>query len=239
MKTILLAEDDALLCQMMAESLRLADKGYTVHAVPSGLRAQTLLEQQPVDLLITDLSMPGVDGLMLLSFLQERRMRIPVIVVSGRITPDVEPLVRSLGAETILEKPFDLSVLLATVKRVLLASEYVPEDRIRGFTLPSFLQLMALDGKTSVVRVLASQSREGHLRFLGGQLVGAAAGTASGDDAALEILGWPEPEIRLANLAEPLPPNVQTSLSGLLMRSAQAQDEREGEAARGASLSVV
>ncbi len=225
MKSILLVEDEDLLREIITESLRMCNVGCVVHAVAGGQRAVELLGSQKFDLLITDLCLPDIDGLALLSWMRERRLNIPSIVITGRQTAGLESLVRSLGAVVFFEKPFDLNVLLVTVERFLLAAADNTENRIQGFTLPSFLQLMEMDGKTSLVRVFAPDNREGQLRFLNGKLVSALTHERTGDEAAVEILNWPDPEIRLSSIVEPLVPNVHTNLTGLLLRSCHERDE--------------
>ena len=225
MKSILLVEDETLLREVIADSLRLFDVRCVVHAVESGARALELLGSQTFDLAIFDLLLPEVDGLTLLSYLRERGSKTPVIVITGRGAPGLEGLVRSLGAKMFIKKPFDLNVLLVTVERFLLVGDDLAENRIQGFSLQAFLQLMELDGKTSLIRVLATDEREGQLRFFNGKLVSALTPTRAGEGAVLEILGWHEPEIRVSSIAKPMAPNVSASLASLLVQSCRDQDE--------------
>ena len=223
MKRILLVEDDDLLREIIAESLRISSAGCTVHAVSDGAHAMEQLGRQSFDLIITDLCLPEVDGLAVLSFLRERRIATPSIVITGQGTAGLEALVRSLGARVFFHKPFDLDVLLVTADRFLLAGN--KEDQVPAFTLPSFLQLMEIDGKTGAVRVLSTENREGWFAFENGKLISAMTLDCAGEKAALEILGWPAPEVRVFNKVELLVPNMHTSLTGLLLRSSQYQDE--------------
>ncbi len=229
MKSILLVEDDELLREIIADALRLFNADCVVHAVDGGTRSIELLDEQTFDLLITDLCMPKGDGLTLLEHLRARRIQTPTIVITGSVAAGLEPMVRSLGARMYFHKPFDLQVLLVTAERFLLDAKVPAENRIQGFSLPSFLQLMEIDGKTSLVRVRASGNREGELCFMKGKLVSAQVATHSGDDAVVEILRWPEPEIRISDVASAPPAsNVRALLAGLLLRSAHDRDEAAG-----------
>lgn len=223
MKRILLVEDDDLLREIIAESLQISSAACTVHAVSDGAHAIEQLGRQSFDLIITDLCLPEVDGLAVLSFLLERRIATPSIVITGQGTAGLEALVRGLGARVFFHKPFDLDVLLVTADRFLLAGN--TEDQVPAFTLPSFLQLMEIDGKTGAVRVLSTGNREGWFAFESGKLVSAMTLNYTGEEAALKILGWPAPEVRVFNKVELLVPNMHTSLTGLLLRSSQCQDE--------------
>ncbi len=223
MKNILLVEDDDLLREIIAESLRISSVGCTVHAVSDGAHAMEQLGRQHFDLIITDLCLPEVDGLAVLSFLRERRISTPSIVITGQGTAGLEALVRGLGARVFFYKPFDLDVLLVTAERFLLTG--ATEDQAPAFTLPSFLQLMEIDGKTGAVRVLSTENREGWFAFENGKLISAMTLNSTGEEAALEILGWPAPEVRVFNKVELMVPNMHTSLTGLLLQSSQCQDE--------------
>ena len=225
MKNILLVEDDDLLREIIAESLRISSADCVVHAVSDGAHAMEQLGRQTFDLLITDLCLPEVDGLAVLSFLRERGINTPSIVITGQSTAGLETLVRSLGARVFFHKPFDLDVLLVTADRFLLAATDRADDEAPAFTLPSFLQLMEIDGKTGAVRVTSTENREGWFAFQNGKLVSAMTLGCTGEDAALKILGWPAPEIRVFNKVELLVPNMHTGLTSLLLRSSQCQDE--------------
>ena len=225
MKNVLLVEDDDLLREIIAESLQISSASCAVCAVSDGAQAIEQLGRQRFDLLITDLCLPEVDGLAVLSFLHERCINTPSIVITGQSTAGLESLVRGLGARVFFHKPFDLDVLLVTADRFLLATASDAENQTPAFTLPSFLQLMEIDGKTGAVRVLSTENREGWFAFENGRLVSAMAQGCAGEEAALEILGWPAPEIRVFNKVELLVPNMHTSLTGLLLRSSQSQDE--------------
>jgi FixJ family two-component response regulator len=116
--TIAVVDDD----QRMLESLEnlLASAG---HAVRLFAYAAALLESgslQEIDCLISDVSMPGMDGLELLQWARRRRPELPVILITGRPAELVErspPINRDYYQ--LLQKPFSGQELLTTVDRVL------------------------------------------------------------------------------------------------------------------------
>ena len=187
MKTVLLVEDETLLREVQAEGLRAA--GYRVRTADGGLRAIEALGRGGVELVVTDLCMPGVDGFSLLEHLGCHHPELPVIVLTGYGFPGAEAFVTHLGARAFLEKPIRGSELVGAVERLLTVQE--EESHVQGFSLPSFLQLMELDKKTCLVWVEAGGGRAGQLGFERGTLIhastslGEEGGTPRNGDAAV------------------------------------------------------
>lgn len=222
MKTVLLVDDEALLRETLAEGLRLA--GYLVRTADGGLRAIETLARGGVEIVVTDLCMPGVDGFSLLEHLGCHHPDLPVITLTGYGFPDAGAFVTHLGARVFLEKPIRIPDLVTAIEGVLAAGD--EESRVQGFTLPSFLQLMELDKKTCLVGVEAGGGRTGQLGFDRGLLVHAGtAGGREGDAAVGEMFGWREPRLRVSPVLQAPARNVRTPLATLLMESARTLDE--------------
>ena len=113
---ILIADDDELVRAVLLMVAReLAEQ---VVMVEGGQAALEQLRTQPFDLLITDLRMPGVDGLELTRFATRECPHTRVIVVTGFATPESERLVRELGAE-LIRKPFGAQQLRDRIQSAL------------------------------------------------------------------------------------------------------------------------
>lgn len=229
MKTLLLVDDEPLLRETLAEALGrgLPGAAYDVLTAEDGLRAIEILSRRPVDLIITDLCMPHVDGFGLLAHLDAHHPRLPVIAVTGYGFPDAREFVHHLGARVFFDKPVPVETLAHAVERLLAAA--AEESSLHGFSLYGFLQMMELEKKTSLVRVQAGADRRGQLCFERGALVNASvAGSGEqGEAAVVTMLGWREPELRVSSQLFAMPPrNVVTSLATLLMESAHTLDEQ-------------
>ena len=100
------------------ESLRLSleGAGYAVAEAADGQAGLDLLAQQPFDAVVTDLWMPGVDGIVLLKRVRRERPELKVIAISGggpAMTLDLSAtLAQVWGAEAVLYKPFDNATLV-------------------------------------------------------------------------------------------------------------------------------
>jgi DNA-binding response OmpR family regulator len=116
---VLVVDDDEMLREQLA--LVLERLGHTVTMAENGREGLEIAEREDPDLVITDLSMPGMDGFELLARLKAdpRTQQIPVIVVSGE--GDAASVVRSLerGAEDHLTKPYEALVLAARIRTTL------------------------------------------------------------------------------------------------------------------------
>ena len=115
MNRILIAEDEAAIAGLVRTVL--IDAGYRCVWAPDGNQAADLLEQEPFDLALLDVMLPGADGYELLDYC--KALEVPVIFLTAR--GEVEDRVRGLrrGAEDYLTKPFALPELLARVETVL------------------------------------------------------------------------------------------------------------------------
>ncbi len=117
MKTILVAEDQTDIRDLLVLNLRSA--GYDVTAVADGLSALARHTNDPHDLLVLDLMMPGMDGLELCKTLRARGNSTPILMLTAKSTELDRVLGLELGADDYLTKPFSLAELMARVKALL------------------------------------------------------------------------------------------------------------------------
>lgn len=120
MAHILVIEDHNEFRTTLAEMLRGA--AHEVRAVGSGREGLDLLKAGSFDLVVTDVLMPEVDGIELLTALRKMQVRLPVIAISGGGSMPASlalSLSTSLGAQEVLFKPFYCDELLQAVSRAL------------------------------------------------------------------------------------------------------------------------
>jgi two-component system, OmpR family, response regulator len=110
---ILIVEDESLIAGFLAHALRA--EGYTAHVAADGDEAVAMLDQ-PWDLVILDLMLPGRDGFSVLDAAGERCPDTPVLVLSARSKVDTKVAAFDAGASDYLSKPFSLDELLARVR---------------------------------------------------------------------------------------------------------------------------
>lgn len=116
MPTLLIAEDDAALAKLAA---RVAEEaGFSVVVRHDGDAARSTLETEVPDALLTDLRLPGCDGLDLLRASKAQDPQRPVLLMTGYATPMTAIEAFRLGVSDILLKPFDLDVARAALVRL-------------------------------------------------------------------------------------------------------------------------
>ena len=145
---LLLVEDHAELSLWVAKTLR--QSGFVVDVVERGDHALTALLTQPYDLVILDLSLPGMDGLDVLRHLraQEKTARVPVLILTARATLDDKVKGLNLGADDYLAKPFEVAELEARIKSLLRRSGNVmPTVRVGQLEFDTTNRIASVGGR--------------------------------------------------------------------------------------------
>jgi CheY-like chemotaxis protein len=114
---ILVVDDEPSVLNVLATLL--ADEGHAVQKAPDGRVALEMMADEPPELLITDVMMPGLNGWMLLASVRERTPALPVIVISAVDRPEARERKFFMTDHTVfLRKPFDIDALLTLVERL-------------------------------------------------------------------------------------------------------------------------
>jgi two-component system, chemotaxis family, chemotaxis protein CheY len=111
---ILVVEDDSATRRLYR--FLLANSGFTVYEAEDGRVALDQLARYPCDLMITDLNMPRMDGIELISAIRQRDLTLYIIVITAFGTSETEKLVLEVGADAYLAKPFDFEALVRRVQ---------------------------------------------------------------------------------------------------------------------------
>src|SRR5262245_39677034 len=128
--TILLVEDDPLLLTVLRELLEFG--GHSVVTCGNGREAVQQLLMTQIDLVITDLSMPEMDGLELIKVLTFEWPDIRVIAMSGLLDNRSRQLTGMYGVDALLEKPFSLEEMLNVVRVSVGGEACRRADRVQG-----------------------------------------------------------------------------------------------------------
>lgn len=137
---VLLVEDQRLVADAFQAMLREVEPGIAVTACYSTQHALSVVDEgRPFDLVLTDLMMPGIDGIGLLVGLRHRRSSVPVVIISGS---DEERSVRTAiehGAAGFIPKTLPGAEMIAGVREVLAGRRFFPERFLahRAGSLPA------------------------------------------------------------------------------------------------------
>ena len=225
MKTLLIVDDETLFTRSLSEGLAVVDPGLEILTAENGRVAQELLDKHPIDLVLTDLKMPVMDGFDLLAYVSRTRPSLPVLVMTAFGTPDISERLEKLGVSSFIEKPVDFCVLSTKISSIL-GSE--ASGFVRGIPLPTFLQVLEIERKTCVLKI-ESGGRTGLLSFVAGALHDAETGTLRGEAAAAEIVCWERAGIEILGAPSATERRIRTSLSHLILDSFRLHDESAAE----------
>lgn len=225
-KTVLVVDDDPGILRVLADGLANVLDMFDVLTASHGQEAVEILERRDVDVLVTDLVMPIMDGFALIAYLTNRGAPLPVVVLSGMAAHAMEARLSGYAGLRILRKPTSYQ---AVAQCVLEEIERIERGQVRGIPLAGVLQLLEAERRSCTVLV-RSGKRRGRLHFESGTLLNAFSEDfgAEGEAAAFDILGWTDTAIEFA----PLPPHVRrlvhTPLQLMLLDLAAMQDRAPG-----------
>jgi DNA-binding NtrC family response regulator len=147
---VLVVDDHAQARRSMADVLEQA--GHQVQCLSSAVEAAKLLEHESFDVVVTDLQMPGMNGLELIKHLAQRRHGVQVLMVTGHASIDSAVEAMRHGAFDYIQKPFDAEQLEQLVARALAHGRRV--DRGRDLLSAEAGQAASLVGSSDVMQAL-------------------------------------------------------------------------------------
>ncbi|HMD14625.1 MAG TPA: response regulator [Bacteroidota bacterium] len=115
--TILIVEDEKELLMTLAEQLSLED--YEVATAADGEQALELLQKKKFSLIVLDLKLPKVSGFDVLKFLKQKSTQTKVIVLTAYADLKNVTMVKDLGADDVIEKPYELGDLIDAIHFVM------------------------------------------------------------------------------------------------------------------------
>src|SRR5665647_974057 len=115
----LLVIDDEPNMLRLLKTILMDKTGYTVITTNNPLEVQSILLQEPFDLVITDLKMPLVDGIDLIDIIKKVSVRLPIIIITAYGTSEIAEEAIRKGAYDFILKPFRKEAILIAIKRAL------------------------------------------------------------------------------------------------------------------------
>lgn len=199
---ILLVDDEANLCELISRGLKKISANYDISYVGSGQEALDILEQEEIDALITDIRMPGMDGLELLEQVSEKYVDLPAIVLTGH--GDLENAIKALrlGAANYIKKPVSFELLHYSIVK-------------------------AIEKRDLTLQVKESEQKYRHLyenALMGVGIINSDGMVLEANDALYRMLGTPGKPNDNLNL---LRPNMDTVLSENLLEILKEKGEIE------------
>lgn len=221
MKKVLIVDDEASFLLSLKDVLKVHQDKFEILTAENGSAAVDLLRETSVDLLVTDLRMPEMNGFELLAWVSRHQPQLPVIAMSAFGTPEIEARLSKMDMLQFIEKPVDLPLLEKAIFNGLKSGG---KSFIRGIALATFLQLMNVEKKNCTLKIAAPQG-PAYLFVANGELIDAEYANLKGRDAVLEIVSWDDAEIEMDAVCRRQDDVVNMPLGHLLIEAFRIKDE--------------
>jgi CheY-like chemotaxis protein/predicted regulator of Ras-like GTPase activity (Roadblock/LC7/MglB family) len=223
MKNILIVDDESRLLQSLQAGLLIYRNRFKVFTAANGKEAVRILDATPIDLVVTDLKMPEMDGFELLAHIHAKFPSLPAIVMTAFSTPDIEEKLVNGNNLRLLEKPVDFDELANAISEAL--ERDVKEGSLTGISLANFLQLLEMEQKTCLLEV-TSKEGQGYIYFNQGELYAAISGKEKGEEAVYKMLLMEDVHIMFKKQPlKQIKKLISKPLFSLLMEGLKRKDE--------------
>lgn len=187
----------------------------------------TLVKEEGISLVISDIRMPGKDGFDLLMWLRENRAQVKVVMITAYGSPSVRSLAKQKGAVRYLEKPLDLEQLSEVVSQLLERKGF--SAALKDMELADVLQFLSFANKTAKVQIINPLGEEGEIGLDGEEILWIKTGTNEGEEAFYEIMSWQGGSFEVFPLEKgtklSIGGKISIPLSFLLLEEARRRDE--------------
>ncbi len=232
---ILMLDDDQALLDLYQDILKELPSKPEVIISNSGARAIALLESEPFTLLITDLKMPKMDGLQVLSIVRRKFPELRIICLTGVLDEEYRSRAYAMGVELFWQKPSsteEMNMFKDCVESLL--GREAAGLGFRGVQSKSLMDLIQMEclAQSSAVLRITQGGVEGKIWISSGDIVDAAAHNLTGEAAFKEIFSWKGGNFEILPHEPDRPRTIMTSSQNLLLTTSQEIDEARGDQAQ-------
>jgi CheY-like chemotaxis protein len=222
---VLVVDDEETLTWSMTKTLA-KDRGkYEIIIANTGTDALQILDKDPIDVVVTDIRMPDINGLELLSLIRKKYPSTKVIIMTAYGSPEVHKEAARKGSYYYLEKPFEISDIRALILKAL------QEERRGGFVgqvvdlqLVDIIQMGCL-GRFTMSLTVSQGNEEGLIYFKHGEIIHAEVGDLEGKEAFLTMLEWNEGSFNSQMGISPPKETITDRWEHLLLEGTRRRDE--------------
>jgi DNA-binding response OmpR family regulator len=224
LKKVLIVDDEETLTWSMAKSLSKDRDKYEVMIANNGKEAFQLLKTNKIDLVISDIRMPDINGLDLLVMIKKEFPETKVIIMTAYGSADVQKEANQRGSLFYIEKPFEIS----DIRRIiidLIGKRKGFHGKVVGLQLTDIIQMNCLSRLTTAL-VVTRDGEKGVIYFNEGEVVHAECGDQKGTEAFYKILSWQDGEF-VSNIGF-IPPmqTIYQSWEHLLVEAMRRDDDK-------------
>jgi len=237
-KNVLLVDDDHEMLIALKEGFKKYEDSFSILLASDGLKAVETLMKNTISLVVTDLKMPAMDGFELLAHIMEHFPDIPVIIITGYSTPEMEHLAREGGAVGYIAKPFLIENLAHQIMITLRKES--EGGTLHNVSSGMFLQLVGIEQKTCTIRLEDKVSNKtGVLFFHEGELLDARVNDLQGENAAYAIFSWDQVNLSIQNGCALREKRIHSEMQHLILEAVRRKDEDTSDAGQPAVMEEV
>jgi predicted regulator of Ras-like GTPase activity (Roadblock/LC7/MglB family)/DNA-binding LytR/AlgR family response regulator len=223
MKKILIVDDEEDMIWSLQQNINNELLQVEIFTAPTGEDALPILNGNHIDLVLSDIRMPGMSGLDLLLEIKNRFPYTQVIIMTAFPSNEFKKEALLRGSLHFIEKPFDIKELRDLI-RFALREENVFKGTVAGVGLSDVIQINCLSRTTSVLRVKEGENL-GIIYFQEGQVVHAICGELEGVEAFYRILEFRGGRLDSTTYTD-LPGNtIDVPVEALIIEAARRMDE--------------
>jgi CheY-like chemotaxis protein len=208
----------------MARSLSRDKDKYEVIIANNGREALNLLKKNKIDLVISDIRMPDINGLDLLVKIKKEYPQTKVIIMTAYGSSDVQKEANRRGSLYYVEKPFEISDIRKIIID-LIGLKKGFRGKVLGLQLTDIIQMNCL-GRLTTALIITRDGEKGIIYLNEGEIIHAECGEQKGADAFYRILSWQEGEF-VSNIgATPPAQTIYQSWEHLLVEAMRRDDDK-------------
>ena len=225
LKKILIVDDEEDILWSLQNNLCNESLQVDIAAASSGEEALEILNNsEKIDLVITDIKMPGISGLDLLIEIKNRYPYTSVIVMTAFPSNEYKKEAILKGSLHFLEKPFDINDLREMVT-LAIKEDNMFRGTVAGVGLTDVIQIKALSGVNSALRVKEGD-RQGIIYFENGQVVHAICDDLEGEEAFYQIMEFTGGLLDSINVTNMPDHTIAVPVGVLLIEGMRRSDEK-------------
>jgi CheY-like chemotaxis protein len=223
-KRVLVVDDEETLTWSMTKMLTRDRDSYDLAIANLGTDALHVLERDHVDVVVTDIKMPDINGLDLLSMIRDKWPWIKVIIMTAYGSPEVQREASKRGSFQYIEKPFELEDVRTLILKALEEEEQGFVGHVRDLQLVDIIQIGCL-GRLTIGISVQSGNRTGNIFIKGGEIVHAESASVVGEEALYLMLGWKAGRFTTEVGAEPAVETIDARWEQLLLEGMRRRDD--------------
>ncbi len=201
-KNILVVDDEEDITLSIINYLKKHIPDLNTLAAFDGEKALQIIKSTNIDILITDIRMPGISGIDLLLELKKVNPDAKAIVITAFGSDLLKRKSENAGALHYVEKPFKLSHLCTLIKKIIEEEDEGFKGNVSQLQLIDVLQMICINRKSMVVEV-KNRNKKGKIFILNGEIINCQCEDREGKEACFEILSWKNGEFNLFPLNQP------------------------------------